>query len=121
MAWGSTLLLGVVTNRLLGLSCPFHEATGLDCPACGGTRAISAVLQGRLVTALHYNALALALGVLAIPYLVLWKMGWTVPAGLQQSWLWRHRVAFAVSGVVLWTVLRDLPGFTWFNTDWSHS
>jgi len=121
VAWGTTLVAGALTNRLFGLSCPFHEVTGLDCPACGGTRAIASLLQGRFVAALHYNALALALGLLAVPYLLLWKMGWTVPAGWKESWLWQHRVALVVSGLLLWTVLRNLPGFTWFNTDWAHS
>lgn len=45
--------------------CLFHSLTGLKCPGCGSQRAIHQLLNGNLVSALHYNALA----VIAIPYL----------------------------------------------------
>jgi hypothetical protein len=38
--------------------CEFHRLTGLNCPGCGGTRALYALLHGDLVTALRDNALA---------------------------------------------------------------
>lgn len=38
--------------------CPFHAFTGLECPSCGNTRALHAVLHGRLTDALAYNAMA---------------------------------------------------------------
>ena len=37
--------------------CLFHQLTGLNCPGCGGTRALYALLHGDLITALHDNAL----------------------------------------------------------------
>src|SRR5215472_13657034 len=41
--------------------CQFHQLTGLHCPGCGATRALYALLHGDLVTALHDNALFVAL------------------------------------------------------------
>ncbi len=38
--------------------CPFHALTRLQCPSCGNTRALHALLHGRLTDALAYNAMA---------------------------------------------------------------
>lgn len=43
--------------------CRFLAVTGFYCPACGGTRAFSAILHGRLLQAVCLNA--------AVPYAVL--------------------------------------------------
>jgi hypothetical protein len=38
-------------------TCPIHEAFGIDCPGCGATRALAALLRGYLIEALRLNAL----------------------------------------------------------------
>ena len=48
------------TSRFYPL-CPFNQATGLLCPGCGATRALSALLHGRFADALHWNALVVCL------------------------------------------------------------
>src|SRR5580698_9026501 len=37
--------------------CQFHRLTGLNCPGCGATRALYALLHGNFSTALRDNAL----------------------------------------------------------------
>jgi hypothetical protein len=37
--------------------CPIHLYLGIDCPGCGATRALAALLQGRFIEAIHLNAL----------------------------------------------------------------
>src|ERR1700723_451278 len=37
--------------------CPIHEYLHLQCPGCGGTRALVALLHGHLAQAFHFNAL----------------------------------------------------------------
>lgn len=38
-------------------ACPFHQLLGIDCPGCGATRALAALLRGHLNEALQLNAL----------------------------------------------------------------
>jgi hypothetical protein len=38
-------------------SCPIKEYLHLQCPGCGATRALAALLSGHLVEAIHFNAL----------------------------------------------------------------
>jgi hypothetical protein len=38
-------------------TCPIHQFLGIDCPGCGATRALAALLRGRLAEALRLNAL----------------------------------------------------------------
>src|SRR6266849_5239206 len=51
--------------------CPIFRLTHLYCPGCGATRALAALLHGRLTEALHYNALL----VLLLPFLLVYFAG----------------------------------------------
>lgn len=61
------LTVGVLTavrlgalERLGGLPpCILHSLTGLYCPGCGGTRAVSALLHGRLLRSFFFHPLVL--------------------------------------------------------------
>ncbi len=39
--------------------CPIHAAFGIQCPGCGTTHAIAALLHGHFVEALRWNALTI--------------------------------------------------------------
>jgi Protein of unknown function (DUF2752) len=54
------------TSTSLFPNCPFHAMTGLNCPGCGVTRGIHALLNGDVLTALHFNLLL----VIIIPALI---------------------------------------------------
>lgn len=41
--------------------CLFKQATGLDCPGCGTTRALHALLHGRVGEAFRFNPMLFAL------------------------------------------------------------
>ena len=38
-------------------ACPIHQLLGIECPGCGATRALAALLHGHLMQALRLNAL----------------------------------------------------------------
>ena len=41
----------------IGIGCPFHKLTGLQCPGCGNSRAAMALLRLDLSASFHYNLL----------------------------------------------------------------
>lgn len=88
--------------------CPFHQFTGLLCPGCGGTRALAALLHGRVVEAWADNALM----VTALPLLIVYFC-----VGFCRQWLngdraWpqvsRMQVLALVMAAVLFAVFRNL-------------
>lgn len=88
--------------------CPFNWLTGLNCPACGVTRMLHALLHGDVVSAFHFNAVMLAVGV---PLAVWLFSRWT-----RDRWTGERRsvpksVGVAVLVVAaLWGVGRNLAG-----------
>ena len=94
----------------------FHQWTGLYCIGCGATRALSALLRGRLITALSYNAFAMVWLFWPIRSLAaLWLQALTGRVVLKQPrdrpWLlWSLLIS-----ALLFVVLRNLPfmPFSW--------
>lgn len=50
----------------IGVQCSFYKITGLQCPGCGGQRALHYLLHGKLLEALHHNILL----VIGLPFLL---------------------------------------------------
>ena len=94
--------------------CRFHQLTGLNCPSCGATRAIYALLHGRLIIALHDNALfVLAPAALALRGVWLGaKKFCGRPAGrfFPATFLWP-----LLATMLFFAVLRNLPAFTFLS------
>jgi hypothetical protein len=92
--------------------CLFHALTGLNCPGCGMTRALYALLHGHVRLALKDNALL----VLALPALLiaLARLGILAMRGKPTGFdvppkaLWPFLVV-----ALVFAVLRNLPGFGW--------
>ena len=84
--------------------CPFKLLTGWNCPACGGLRMTHDLLHGDLSAAVVDNVFLLV----GLPMLGAW-------------WLWRRRhrrpafppaaIAVVAVAAIVWTVVRNLPGF----------
>jgi Protein of unknown function (DUF2752) len=94
--------------------CLFHQLTGLNCPGCGATRALYALLHGNLLLALKDNSLF----IFTTAFLAA-RGAWFAakhfsgkPAGrfLSPKMLWAFLI---VSGV--FTVLRNFPAFSFLS------
>ncbi len=109
--------VGVATGVALGtgvlrIPCWFLAATGLNCPFCGGSRAVGALLDVDLSAALGYNAFAVAV-VVPVVLVVLVALGrWET--GRAATW-WptgrRGRLLAVSLGVLTvgWWVVRNIP------------
>ncbi len=101
--------------------CLLYNMTGIYCAGCGATRALHALLHGRVLTALHDNALFVA----ALPLLLYVLAGYLADAWHANAWPAIHvqprRVIWGGAGVfavlVVFMVLRNLPGapFEWLR------
>lgn len=90
--------------------CQWHAWTGLQCPGCGGQRALHALLRGDLWQALGHNAFAVLVAgpALALIYAV-WMGGLL---GMDTSrWRFRAGLGWALlAAAVLFTIARNWPG-----------
>jgi hypothetical protein len=94
--------------------CLFHQLTGLNCPGCGMTRALYALLHGNFLLALKDNAIFIFTGV-TLAARGAWfaaKYFSRKPAGqfISPKMLWAF---LFVAGV--FTVLRNFPAFSFLS------
>ena len=95
--------------------CFFHSVTGLECPGCGGQRAVHHLVHGRIATAFRCNALFVSLLPVAAWYLTRFVIrrftGRQLPAPFHHHvWPWILAVLVVAFGVV-----RNLPGLEWLR------
>lgn len=113
----SSLLLACVgASVLVPMACPFRVTTGLDCPACGATRALESVVHMQPLDALDHNAAAVLLGAAIAAYLVLAAVRWRVPPRLASSAVGRHPLAIFLGVAVGWGALRNIPALAWLSS-----
>jgi hypothetical protein len=94
--------------------CLFHQLTGLNCPGCGMTRALYALLHGNFLLALKDNSLF----IFTIAFLAARGAWFAVkhfsrkPTGqfILPKMLWAFLVVAAV-----FTVLRNFPAFSFLS------
>jgi uncharacterized protein DUF2752 len=68
---GAPITAGVGSRAArLGIRCPIRAVFGIDCPGCGGTRALLALMRGDVPQAARENVAAVLTGLAAAGYLV---------------------------------------------------
>jgi hypothetical protein len=90
-------------------ACPIYRIFGIECPGCGATRALAALLHGRLIEAMRLNALFVgllpfAVGFAAVSYLRAVRRG-----GFRWPQLPAAAVYATLGAAVAFTVARNLP------------
>jgi len=77
--------------------CVFHSLTGLQCPGCGGTRAVHELLHGHIRAALKLNAMIFVAG----PFFA--------AAAVRPEWTRRPAVGWSVVWLLIaWAIVRNL-------------
>jgi hypothetical protein len=122
---GRAIMAGLVLLTLVGLAvvlylfnptahafyprCLLYQATGIQCPGCGGLRATHALLHGDIAAAFRFNPLLFVLAPLLL-YLAarevahyIFKQEWPTPFRKP----WTAWALFAV--IILYSILRNLP------------
>jgi hypothetical protein len=95
-ALGAVYAVDPATSRLFP-PCLFHSLTGLQCPGCGGTRALHQLLHGNVGAAFRLNPLLFVVAA-AAPVVAL------QPALASRPWF-----AWTAAAVLVgWGVLRNL-------------
>ncbi|HZO70257.1 MAG TPA: DUF2752 domain-containing protein [Kribbellaceae bacterium] len=100
----------------IGVPCPLHTLTGLDCPFCGSTRMAAALLRGDLHAAWGFNAPMLIIGPLVSLFvgyhLVAWLLERAGRARLPRPWpssrLESRLTIVFMAGMAVFGVLRNL-------------
>jgi len=89
--------------------CPLYEMFHLQCPGCGATRALAALLQGRIGEAMDFNALV----TLLIPIVAALGMRWYLSFVRCEANLWPRippaAIYVSLAAASIFTVLRNLP------------
>jgi hypothetical protein len=89
--------------------CPFHELLHLQCPGCGATRAIAAILHGDVIDAFNQNALITLLLPLAATYGILGYMRLLQRKSLRWPQPPPAIIYSALTLAAIFTIVRNLP------------
>ncbi len=97
-------------------ACPWLLLTGLQCPGCGGLRAVNDLTHGNLLAAASSNLLLVG----SLPLLLGWWVRSVVdrwhrvrrPVRLERVYV---ALAVGLTCALTFTVIRNLPGGAWLS------
>jgi amino acid transporter len=89
--------------------CPVYASLHIECPGCGTTRALAALLHGNVAEALRLNALTTVMLPLAAAYAVIFYRRWLRREAFRWPRLPPASIYATVAVAVVFMVLRNLP------------
>lgn len=96
--------------------CLFNQLTGMLCPACGGTRAMIHLFNGKIKLALNSNSLAVfSLPLAFYSVFTVFRLAFDrrfTPADIRIAPVWIWSIFFAV--VIFW-IIRNISYFSFFR------
>lgn len=91
--------------------CPVYTMLNLQCPGCGGTRAVAALLHGRVGEAVQLNGLVVLLLPVALWYGLRWYWGFLrCEAGIAPR-MPAALLSTIVAATVVFTIVRNWRAF----------
>jgi Protein of unknown function (DUF2752) len=124
MTAATRLRLGVAVSGFLALiavygpvhiPCLFSTATGIQCPACGITRSVSAIARGDLSMSMAYHPMGILLAGSALAAILIPTQTLRVQAAISASWATLSpmaRVGIGTGALMLawiWNLNRVIP------------
>ena len=95
--------------------CTLHMLTGLECPGCGGQRAVHQLLHGEINAAFQANALLVGLLPVGAWLLLRFILARCTRHNLPAMFLNRTSLWLFVAALVVFGLVRNLPGFEWLR------
>lgn len=92
----------------LAYKCPFKSLTGLDCPGCGGQRAVHALLHFRIKEAIAYNPFLILVSIYILLVVILKNLRGCIPEKLQKAINSSKAVIIYLFLMIIWTLVRNL-------------
>lgn len=89
--------------------CPTYTIFGIYCPGCGASRMLYSLVHLDFPSALHYNALGVAVVALLLASFVMWTASRVrgTPMPRWDRYRWAPHIALGV--IAVWFVVRNLP------------
>ena len=102
------------TTSVFAPKCMFRYLTGYDCPACGIQRALHALLNGDIATAIRYNYFLL----ISIPYFIAVAITTFCKADsiVKMRYYVQHPrvVRVILILIIIWWIVRNIPSIKMF-------
>ena len=121
---GAVILLAIymTDGALLSLmpGCGFHKMTGYYCPGCGGTRAVFALLRGKIVLSLFYHPFVL-FAVIVGGWFMVTQTLWRITAGRLAIGMHYRKIYLVVALFLIFgnclvkNLILGLTGITWMG------